>query len=96
MLKRVTVPRRIMLLLYDNHKYLDSYEVPEVVSQNGIASELDLRQNHVSRALTELTTDGLIFSRSSHIKGIARSRRVYFLTKKDTEDVKNFNEENYS
>ncbi len=81
-LKRITVPKKIMLLLYDNQKYVDQYEVPEQVSQNGIAAELNLRQNHVSRALNELISNGLIFSRTSHVKNISRRRRVYFLTKK--------------
>lgn len=92
-LKRITVPRRIMLFLYDNQKYIDRYEVPESVSQNGIAIELNLRQNNVSRALTELVSNGLIFSRSSHIRGIPRKRRVYFLTKKGVEDILDFIEE---
>jgi tetratricopeptide (TPR) repeat protein/predicted transcriptional regulator len=79
-----------MLLLYDNRKYVDDYDVPEVVSQTGIAGELNLRQNHVSRALTELITEKLIFSRSSHVKGVPRKRKVYFLTQKGNLDVKNF------
>ncbi len=89
-LKRVTTQRRIMLLLFDYHKYIDSYDVPEAVSQNGIASELSLRQTHVSRALTELVSDGLIFSRSSHIKDVPRRRQVYFLTEKGTKDISKF------
>jgi tetratricopeptide (TPR) repeat protein/DNA-binding MarR family transcriptional regulator len=79
-----------MLLLHENHKFIDSYDVPEEVSQNGIANELILRQNHVSRALTELVSDGLIFSRSSHIKGVPRRRLVYFLTQKGTKDISEF------
>ncbi|UCH89646.1 MAG: hypothetical protein JSV49_03075 [Thermoplasmata archaeon] len=92
-LKRITVPKRIMLLLYDNRKYADSYDVPEVVTQTGIASELNLRQNHVSRALTELLSDELIFSRSSHVKGAIRKRKVYFLTQKGVTIVRDIMDE---
>jgi len=92
-LKRVPVPRRIMLLLHDHQKHLDSYEVPEIVSQYGIVNELGLRQNHVSRALTELLSAGLIQSRSSHVKGIARRRRVYFLSQKGTDEMTSFLDE---
>lgn len=92
-LKRITVPIRIMLLLYENHKFVDQYEVPEQVSQNGIANELNLRQNHVSRALNELISEGLIFSRSSHVKGVFRRRRVYFLTRKGISEMEKFVQE---
>ena len=82
-----------MLLLFENHKYVDSYEAPEVVSQKGIASELNVRQNHVSRALIELTSDTLIFSRTSHVIGIARRRQVYFLTQNGSKNMEEFIDE---
>lgn len=90
MLKRITVPRRIMLLLYDNRKYSDSYDVPEVVSQMGIANELNLRQNHVSRSLSELASEKLIFSRTSRIQGAVRKKKVYFLTQEGISEITDF------
>jgi predicted transcriptional regulator len=89
-LKRLTVQRRIMLLLYDHQKHVDSYEVPVEVTQAGIAAEHALRQNHVSRALAELTSDGMIFSRTSHIKGAPRRKKVYFLTQLGVKEVQGF------
>ena len=89
-LKRITVPRRILLLLYDHQKFVDNYETPEVVTQSGIANELSLRQNHVSRALRELISGGFIFTRSAHITGLARRRFVYFLTENGFDDVQDY------
>lgn len=93
MLKRVTVPRRIMLLLYDNMRYADSYEVPELMTQAGISNELNLRQTHISRALSEMRSEKFIFERSSHIIGAARKKKAYFLTQKGLSDVRAFLEE---
>ena len=78
------------MLLLDNQRHVDRYEVPETVSQAGIARELGLRQNHVSRAISELESGGLVFSRSSHIVAQPRRKKVYFLTSKGVEDTKAF------
>lgn len=85
---RIPVHKRIMLLLWDNMSYEDDYEVPEIISQNGIGKELGLRQTHVSRALSELTNEMLVNSRTAHIKGYDRRKKVYFLTKKGAGEIK--------
>ena len=84
---RVSVHRKIMLLLRDNMRHMDDYEVPEVLSQKGIGRELGLRQNHVSRALSELKDEGLVESRSARIKGVGRRRKIYFLTRKGESEI---------
>lgn len=90
---RISVPRRILLLLHDNMKFMDSFEVPEIITQSGIGSELDLRQTHVSRALSELDSEKLIGSRSAHVKGSGRRRKAYFLSRKGIDDVEDNIEE---
>ena len=78
---KVSVQRKILLLLKEMNRFRDDFEVPETLSQKGIGRELNIRQNHVSRALSELKESGLVESRTTHIKDIGRKRRVYFLTK---------------
>ena len=90
---RISVPRRILLLLYENVKFMDSFEVPDIITQSGIGSELDLRQTHVSRALSELDSERLIGSRRAHVKGSGRRRKAYFLSRKGIEDVEDHIEE---
>jgi tetratricopeptide (TPR) repeat protein/DNA-binding MarR family transcriptional regulator len=79
-LKRVTVENRIMLLLLDHMKEQDSYSVPDVLSQGGMSRKLSVRQNNLSREIQSLVNTGLVVSRSSHILGLQRRRKVYFLT----------------
>ncbi|MFW3146384.1 MAG: NB-ARC domain-containing protein [Thermoplasmatota archaeon] len=79
---RISSQRRILLLLHDHMGAEDDYEVPEMLTQKGIGRELGMRQTHVSRALSELKTRGLVGSRSAHIRDVGRKRKVYFLTSK--------------
>ncbi|MEA3559038.1 MAG: tetratricopeptide repeat protein [Candidatus Thermoplasmatota archaeon] len=86
-LKRVTIENRIMLLLFDHQGRKDDYSVPEVLSQGGMSKEMDVRQNNISRTLQELYSKGLIASRSSHVTGRQRRRKVYYLTEKGSSHV---------
>ncbi len=78
-LKRITLENRILLLLSQYDRYREEYTVPEILSQGGMAKELVSRQNHVSRAITDLESKGYLSHRSSHVTGLDRKRRVYFL-----------------
>lgn len=82
-----TVQRRILLLLSDHMDKIDDFEVPETITQKGIGRRIGLRQTHVSRALTELKREGLIESRSAHIKEVGRKKKSYFLTMKGQKDM---------
>ncbi len=84
-LKRITLENRILLLLKQYDRYREDYTVPEAMSQGGMAKELAARQNHVSRAITELESKGLLSHRSSHVKNQKRRRRIYFLNEKGNE-----------
>ncbi|MGA1793028.1 MAG: hypothetical protein ACMUHM_03665 [Thermoplasmatota archaeon] len=86
-LKRVTVENRILLLLLDHIREQDSYSVPQAVTQGGMSDILSVRQNNLSRELQSLTTRGLLVSRSAHITGHQRRRKVYFLSQKGIEEV---------
>lgn len=79
-MRRVSVENRILILLSENPGWEEKYDAPEIISQKGVARELSMRQNNVSRALTELSAKGLVISKSSRIKGLQRKKRVYYLT----------------
>ncbi|MGA1822736.1 MAG: hypothetical protein ACMUIG_09430 [Thermoplasmatota archaeon] len=83
-IRRVSVENRILILLSENPGWEDKFDAPEIISQKGIARELSMRQNNVSRALTELSAKGLVNSKSSRIKGLQRKKRIYYLTESGT------------
>jgi tetratricopeptide (TPR) repeat protein len=77
----LTVEKRILLHLHKySHTYLEAWEVPNAMSQEGISEALDILLNNVSRAMKDLKTDGKVTERLAHIKGGKRKRRAYFLT----------------
>jgi tetratricopeptide (TPR) repeat protein len=86
-LKRITLENRILLLLRRFDRFRESFTVPEVLSQGGMAKTLAARQNHVSRAITDLESKGMVNHRSAHVKGLSRKRRVYFLNRKGLEET---------
>ncbi len=73
---------KILLLLHDYYELNSEYEIPLNVTQKGIGDELSLHQSHVSRSLTHLLNENYIISKSTHIKGIHRRKKAYFLTEK--------------
>ncbi|MBN1390468.1 MAG: tetratricopeptide repeat protein [Candidatus Thermoplasmatota archaeon] len=79
-LKRVTVENRILLLLRDHINEQDDYSVSEVLSQGGMSEKLLVRQNNLSRELQSLSTRGYVQTRSAHVNGLQRRRKVYFLS----------------
>ncbi|MGA1873657.1 MAG: AAA family ATPase [Thermoplasmatota archaeon] len=92
-LKRVTVENRILLLLLDHVKDQDSYSVPEAVTQGGMSEILSVRQNNLSRDLQSLETRGLIQSRSAHVTGSQRRKKVYFLAQEGIDIVNSLSRE---
>ncbi len=92
---KLSVQRRILLLLYDHQHLIDDFEVTQTISQGGIGKELGLQQTHVSRALSDLRVEGLVLSKSAHITRISRRKKVYFLTIKGCEEVQRFIEHLY-
>ncbi len=76
----VTVEKRLLLYLKEYLRYNDKFEVPVDITQEGIAEALGIRQHHVSRAITTLVDNGMVYERTAHIKGKKRRRKAYFLT----------------
>jgi tetratricopeptide (TPR) repeat protein/DNA-binding MarR family transcriptional regulator len=77
----------MLLYLERFDKYISAWEVPFGVSQDGIGEALGILINNVSRTLSAMKEEGLVFSRLAHVRGIVRRRRVYFLTNEGREEA---------
>lgn len=75
-----TVKERILLHLFDYTRHRDAYEVPEEMTQSGLARAAGIRVQHATQYLRPLVEEGLVEEDTRHIQGRPRRRKVYFLT----------------
>lgn len=83
-----TLAQRILAHLRDHPVAEDAASVPWEVTQEGIASCLDARVAHVSRALKNLMAGGLVKAHLAHAPGSARRCRAHILTGQGHEAAK--------
>ena len=76
----LTVGERIVLHLGQYSKYLDSYDAPLDVSQDGIASALRISRAHAAIELKKLKENDEVLEKLVHIKRGKTKRKAYFLT----------------
>ncbi len=76
----LTVGERIVLHLGQYSKYMDSYDAPLDVSQDGIASALRISRAHAAIELKKLKENNEVIENLVHIKKGKTKRKVYFLT----------------
>jgi len=76
----LTVGERIILHLAQYTKYLDSYDAPLDVSQDGIAAALRISRAHAAIELKKLKDGNEVTEKLVHIKRGKTKRKVYFLT----------------
>ncbi len=81
-MRKVTVKEKVLLHLFDFSRHSEEYVVPLEVSQEGIASATGIRPTHVTQYVRPLIAEEYVEEKSSHVKGKARHRKVYFLTPK--------------
>jgi hypothetical protein len=51
---RVTVKEKILIHLFGFSKYRDDFEVPQKVTQDGMAKVIGVRRSHIASALKDL------------------------------------------
>ena len=78
--KSLTVKEKIILHLLSYSQYSDLEEVPENMTQQGIASSIAAPRPHVSMALKDLKTIGQLTERTSRITQGKRKQKVYLLS----------------
>lgn len=76
----LTVGERIVLHLLQHQKFIDSFDVPLDVSQDGIAGALCISRAHAAIELKKLREGGDVVEKLAHIKQGKTKRKVYFLT----------------
>ena len=76
----LTVEERTLLHLLSYSRFLNHWEVPFHLTQEGIAESIGIARCNVSRAMKKILQKGLVQERTAHVKGVARKRKVYFLT----------------
>ena len=89
----LTVEERTLLHLYEFHRYHDSFEVPEEVTQLGISRGINIHQKHVPRTIKKLVSKGFSYEKTSRITGLKQKRKAYFLTPvglDEAKKIKNF------
>ncbi|MEE9152101.1 MAG: ATP-binding protein [Thermoplasmata archaeon] len=79
---KLTVNERILLHLRRYYTPKNEVEVPQAVTQMGIADAIDIRVTHVPRSVKKLDEEGLIYESVMHIEGLDKRRKAYFLTEK--------------
>lgn len=84
----LTVGERIILHLAQYSKYIDSYDAPLDVSQDGIASALRISRAHAAIELKKLKDSNEVTEKLVHIKRGKTKRKVYFLTPPGEERAK--------
>lgn len=83
----LTVADRIVIHLSNYTKYLESYDVPIDISQDGIAAGLRISRAHATIELKKLKENGYVTEKQSHIKKGKTRRKVYFLSPRGEERV---------
>lgn len=76
----ITVKEKILVHLLNYSKYMDEVEVPEQVSQEGMAKVVGVRRSHIASALKDLKTAGHIEEKKARVIGEKRRKNAYFLT----------------
>jgi hypothetical protein len=77
---RVTVKEKILIHLLGYTKYKDKFEVPQQVSQDGMAKSVGVRRSHIASALKDLKQRELVEEIKARFQGQERRKNAYFLT----------------
>ncbi len=76
----LTVGQRVLLHLSRFTGLISEYEVPEDMTQEGIARACGISRSHAAVEIKRLREKGLLIEELRHIKGGKARRKVYFLT----------------
>ena len=76
----LTVGERILFHLLQYTRYLDSFDVPIDITQDGIAAALRISRAHAALELKKLKNADEVKERLSHVKRGRTKRKAYFLT----------------
>jgi len=75
----LTVKERTLIHLYHNRVPDWEMDLPEKLTQKGIAKKVGVSRAHISQTLISLEKEGYVKSKKSRIKGQKRRKKVYSL-----------------
>ena len=76
----LTVKERILLHLFDFVRFASEADVPQEVTQSGIAAAVRVPAQHASQYVRPLVADGLVEEAVRHVRRGVRRKKAYFLT----------------
>jgi len=77
---RCTVQQRFLIHLFDYRTYNSKIDVPQKLTQEGIAYTINVDKKHIPRAARDLEEKGLIHIEKRHVIGKRQRMISYFLT----------------
>ena len=86
-IRDLTVKERILLHFFDFNRFAEEYEVPEEVTQAGIAKAVGIRVHHVTQYVKPLVEAAMVEEHIRHVRGKPRRRKAYFLTPNGRHDA---------
>lgn len=76
----LTVDEKISLVLIHHMRFLEEFEVPPALTQEGLASLTGTARPNIARTLKRMGQKGRTTQRLAHIRGHRRRKKVYFLS----------------
>ena len=77
---QLTLEERVLIHLLEYERYKDAGEVPSFTTQAGMVKTIEVKQSNISYIMKYLKEKGWAEERLSHIIGMKRRRKAYFLT----------------
>ncbi len=77
---RLTATEKILLHLLRYSKLRKDMNVPIAITQKGIAEAVQIRWNHVPRAMKKLINQGFVEEERAHIDSKVRRQKAYYLS----------------
>ncbi len=84
---------RILLHLSKYSSFIDEFNAPTELTQEGIGSAIGIGRNNVPRELKKLMNEDLVYVKKCHVKGVRNKRSVYLLTRKGISEANKIKDE---
>ncbi len=89
MSKEFTTKEKVLVNLLEFFSVKDRYPRPIEMTQEGMAERTGSKQNTISYAVRNLVDEGLIYEKTTRVKGKKQRLKAYFLTEKGIEEARN-------
>ena len=84
---------RILLHLSKYSSFIDEFNAPVELTQEGISNSIGVGRNNVPRELKKLMNEDLIHVKKCHVRGVRNKRSVYILTRKGMSEANKIKDE---